>query len=118
MIQIIILFLAETVLLVNPLADEYQIRFLKEECHKVMLKMLRTGCVLIVQLKIYSQTLTYPDLEKARVESLKKLKSNTLENLKKEADYIGLNDKYPILEERIRLFEKTINTFLSDKCLK
>ena len=83
-----------------------------------MVKMLKTGCVLNLQLQIYSQTLTYPDLEKAHVESLNALKRNTLEKLKNEADYIGLNDKHLILEERIKLFEKTIKTFFSAKCTK
>ena len=72
--------------------------------------MLRKGCNLKLQLQIYLQTLTYPGLEEVRVESLDKLKYNTLEHLKNDSNCIGLKDKQSILEARIKLFESRTAT--------
>ena len=91
--------------MIQPLADEYQIRFLKKECHKVMIEMLNNNCALDLKLRIYSHTEIYSDLEELQLESLSKLKLYSLKNLQNEPRYNSLNDKLPIVEARLRLYE-------------
>ena len=104
-------FLADTVFLVLPLADEYQIESLKKECHQVMLQMMEGKCSLEKQLQIYSQTEKYSDLDEVAKKSVSMLRICSLNQLQQYRGYSDLMNKLPIAEERVKLLETKISRF-------
>ena len=83
-----------------------------------MLSNLST--TLEIQLQIYSQTESYPDLEDVQLKSLGKIKTYSLERLQNETNYSILNDKMRILKEHISFLRSLLtdinNNLLSQRC--
>ena len=100
----------QTVFMVLPLADEYQIVSLKQECKDMMIKMLRNSyCGLDVKLKMYSLANIYPDMDEIWEESLNRISQCSLDSIKSQDNYKSMTDKMIIVEERVRFLEEQIN---------
>ena len=90
-----------------PLANEYQVAFLKRDCVKTFRKMMKTGdCSLEKQLDIYFFTETYIGCQETLYFCADFLCKFSLANLMKESVYGKFEQKGIILERRLEMIEK------------
>ena len=93
--------------MVVPLADEYQMAFLKRDCVKIFMWILKAGdCSLKKQLDIYFFTETYirsQDMLNFTADFLSKF---SITKLMQQPVYGKLKNKGLILEKRLEIMEK------------
>ena len=107
----------ETVFILAPLANEYQVAFLKRDCVKTFKKMMKTGdCSLKKQLDIYFFTETYIGCQETMNFCADFLCKFSLAKLMQESVYGKLQQKGIILERRLEMIEK-VTTYESVRIL-
>ena len=100
-------FVAETVFMLAPLADEYQIDSARRDCQIVLQEMMRiTGCTLEKLIAIHSLAMKYKWLDTAMEESAILLAHHPLADLQQQQGFKDTANKELIFKNRVILLEK------------